>query len=293
MPLNITTAAAKAKAKALRVRLAAMNIAITHQQALEVVAALEGEKSWGAASTGQPATLTRNETEAMLRYRAPPLAYAQLGRAPALAHVLRAYGQARGLERPQCDQFAEDYLRGLLDQVFGAQPACGLDQPDEAWLAALEKRLREQGTLENDLDELVYDVLGDRAASSVNNQGMAEQLRVLYARHAQRSGDVQRTRGALRAELEQHLAVALPAYESGHDWTAPSKDETDTDDVHATIRPFKRMLDAGFPPDGIRFFAEKHLKNLQALEPNARGKNAAIAATREFLASLPAAPAQD
>lgn len=65
------------------------------------------------------------------------------------------------------------------------------------------------------------------------------------------------------------------------------------DDVHATIRPLKRMLDAGVPPDGIRSCAERHLEALQALEPDVEGKDAAIAATRKFLASLPAAFAQN
>lgn len=225
MPSNITTAAVKAKARALRARLATMNIALTHQQAFEVVAALEGEKSWSAASARLPAALTRSEVESMLRYRTPALTHAQFGRAPALAHVLRAYGQARGLERAQCDQFAEDYLRGLLDQVFGAQqprePGHDPGQSDEAWIAALEKRLREQGTLESDLDELVYDVLGDRDASSVNNQGMPEQLRALCAWHGQRSDDAQQTRRALLAELEQHLAVELSTGEPAGGRTTP------------------------------------------------------------------------
>lgn len=53
MPQIITEAAAKAKAKALRLKLNSMGFAIGHQQALEVVASLENETGWSSLNAKQ------------------------------------------------------------------------------------------------------------------------------------------------------------------------------------------------------------------------------------------------
>lgn len=292
MQSNTTEAAVKAKAKALRRRLQQMNVVLTHQQALEAVAALEGEKDWGALGAKQPVTLNRAQVETMLRHRSPLLAAERYGREPVVWLMAFKYYAPHFTEPGQAKRHADEYVQGLLDEVFGPKEAGVAYCEDASWLQMLEETVRRQGKSEIDLDELIYEVAGDRAASDINNQGMRRQLEVLYAHHYQFDTTEAQAREAVLADLSQHLDISLSA-DANPLTSNQSRNPNTMDGVHLTIKPLKQLLDAGFAPEGIRLQAEKHLKDLQALGPQVEGRDEAIAATREFIASLPAVPADE
>jgi hypothetical protein len=321
MQSNLSKEALKAKAKALRTRLADMNIALTHQQALEAVAGLEGETSWSALAAKTPKMLNRAQVETLLRQRAPLITESKYGREPTLFAVLKTYYFKHDIEKSLCEQFANEYVNTLLDDVFVTQPGeepkravrpvkashfqaaaktaedeialCNAETSDDAWLRALEAALRKLGKDETDVDELVYDVLGDQKASVVNNQGLREQLKNLFAWHRKYFDSDTGAQRAMLSDLEKHLGTRLPALAGVDNVKTSSKESPEVDDVHITIRPMKQLLDAGFAPEGIRLQAEKHLQGLQALGSEVEGKAEAIAATKQFIAELDAKIAAD
>jgi len=132
--------------------------------------------------------------------------YTLKGHAQRLQKGLEALG--RGVTRTQAlDLVAQMHgkrnwkeLTGLAqaDQVQKAQHEAELS----AWLNRLFYVLKMDGIIEGDLDGLVHDVLDNEAASSVNNQGMLEQLTVLL----EAGGS---DRNALVALLEDELSIRL------------------------------------------------------------------------------------
>jgi hypothetical protein len=340
MQSNSSKEALKAKAKALRTRLADMSIALTHQQALEAVAALEGEQSWGAAAAKRPQTLNRAQVETLLKRRSPRLATPEHGREPTLFAVLKTYYFQHGIETPLCEQYANEYVQTLLDDVFGTASVkepktAGLpvkaaqfplvvearqaaeaqlhffsqmtvakaakdgiaprdaEASNDTWLRTLEAALRKLDKDETDVDELVYDALGDEEASVVNNQGLAEQLETLFAWHRTYFDNDADARRAMLAELEKHLDIRLSASEGTHAGKSTLTHATETNEAHATIRPMKQLLDAGVPARQIRNQARQHLDALGSLPKGAEGRGEAIAATQRFIAELDAKVASD
>jgi hypothetical protein len=157
---------------------------------------------------------------------------------------------------------------------------------NDAWLRALEAELRKLGKDETDVDELVYNVLGDAEASAVNNQGLGEQLETLFAWHRtyfDNDADAQR---AMLLELEKHLDIRLSASEGTHAGKSTLTHATEMNEAHATIRPMKQLLDAGFPAEQIRDQAHQHLDALRSLPKGTEGRDEAIAATQRFIAEL-------
>lgn len=340
MQSNYSKEALKAKAKALRTRLADMNIALTHQQALEAVAALEGEQSWGATAARRPKTLSRAQVETLLKRRSPRLTKPEHGREPTLATVLKTYYFQHDIEASLCEQYANEYVQTLLDDVFGTASVkepktTGLpakaaqsqvvaearraaeaqlhffsqmtvakaaedgiapreaEASNDTWLRALEATLRERGKDEADVDELVYDALGDQEASVVNNQGMSEQLEALFVWQRKYFDNDASARQAVLSQLEKHLDIRLPASGGTSTVKPTSTHATEMNEVPATIRPMKQMLDAGFPARQIRDQAYKHLYALHLLPEGTEGRDEAITATQRFIAELDAKVASD
>ncbi len=86
----------------------------------------------------------------------------------------------------------------LCSAVAKAAPAGCESSQEEDLLEFIEWHLRCNGFVEEDLDDLVHDVLAPDEASSVNNQGIADQLSALHEAY----GSFDQLLALLRRELD-------------------------------------------------------------------------------------------
>jgi len=212
MNADTTIYALKGQAQRLQKGLAAINRAISHTQALDLVAQMQGKRNWKELTGLTQATESRKEQE----------------------------------------------------QVEQA-----------AWLSRLFYVLKMAAINEEDLDDMVHDVLSPEEASSVNNQGMHDQLlALLEAQHFDRKALVRHLEEQLDKRIsmpggtgsESVIAASLRTCygfpeEAEHefdalDWALQASAE----DLAAVVRGNYRNCDA---TDEIGLWMEQHAPNLE------------------------------
>jgi hypothetical protein len=141
MNADTTIYALKGQAQRLQKGLAAINRAISHTQALDLIAQMQGKRNWKELT-----------------------------------------GLAQADQSSNVQQQAEHV----------------------AWLSRLFYVLKMAAINEEDLDDMVHDVLGPEEASSVNNQGMHDQLLALFeAQHFDRKALVRH----LEEQLDKRISM--------------------------------------------------------------------------------------